>query len=64
MSIKNKIFVTLSLIVAGFYILEIALTIMDRGFINSLIIKAILVTAFLTYAIKQIAGNKIKKEDE
>ena len=61
---KNKIFVTLSLIAAGFYTLEIALTIIDRGFINLLIVKVILVAAFLTYAIKLITKNKVTQADE
>jgi len=63
MSIKSKIFVTLSFIAAGFYTLEIVLTILDKGFINALIIKALLVAVFLTYAIKQISKSKIKQED-
>ena len=63
MNIKTKIFVILSFIAAGFYTLEIVLTIIDRGFINALIIKAILVAAFLTYAIKQIRKPKVIQDE-
>lgn len=63
MTIKSKIFVTLAFIAAGFYTLDIVLAILDKGFINALIFKAILVAAFLTYAIKQIKKSKIKEAD-
>ena len=48
---KTKLFVALAFIGAGFYTLEIILTIRDKGFVNTLIVKAFLVIAFITYAV-------------
>ena len=66
MSTKHKIFVTLAIIVSAFYLLEITLTILDKGIVTPVFIKGIIVVVLLTYVIIQFRkkSGDSKKTDE
>ena len=61
MTNKTKVFVTLAIIGAIGYTIDILLGLLDGGFRPSMFMKIILIAAFLYYAIKNLKGRDVVK---
>ena len=65
MKIGTKVLVALAFVVATFYLLEVALTVANQGFVVPVFVKAAIAVAALYYAISKIRkSNSTKKEAE
>lgn len=58
MSTKTKILVALAFLVAAFYAFELTLTLVNKGLVGTVFIKAGIVIACLYYAITRITKSK------
>lgn len=64
MNTKTKIFVVLAFVVAAFYTLEVALTLINEGLVGPAFVKAGIVVACLYFAISKITKSKTANAPE